>query len=300
MASPETSITLPLKLANAFKRKLVPREAGQTTTTAAVLIEHDTPAVRVTATGRYRPSLTLNEYLEQQLGSKYHPRTEWAGHRNGFLPVHDDVRAWEPIGTVQFITVHHASGVPNEHPARMIRNIFIGHTDANGRLDASDVGYHFFVDGDGEVWAGRDARRMGTHVGSKPHGLNNEGNLGICGLGSYAHDYPPGKMVDGIVNLSLLICKYYGRPLTIRGHKDWQGIHGYRPLGGTDCPGRLERAVLRARSRENDLWPKVSQKAEKSKSTKRVAQRDDGGKARAVRKPANPPTKATPTARGKS
>jgi hypothetical protein len=49
-------------------------------------------------------------------------------------------------------------------------------------------------------------------------------------------------MVDRIVTLATLIARYYGHPLTVRGHRDWSGING-EPDGCTTCPGRLECAV---------------------------------------------------------
>src|SRR5690606_17650531 len=139
-------------------------------------------------------------------------------------------------GEVRYVTVHHAAGVPNEHPAHMIRNIFRGHTEPNGRLDAADVGYHFFVDRNGHVWEGRDASKRGTHVGSTPDGLNNQGNIGVCGLGTFAYESPPESMTRGIVELTELLARYYGRRLTVRGHEDWIGIHRFNPRGGVDCP----------------------------------------------------------------
>ncbi len=194
--------------------------------------------------------MSLADYLEKELGpKKFHRRVEWAGHLEKYQPIIKPPRVWEPIGRVQYLTIHHASGIPPEHSAKMIRNIFMGHTAMKGRLGGSvDVGYHLFVDGDGEVWEGRNASHMGSHVGSKPPGLNNEGNLGICGLGTYARENPPKAMSEAVVNLCTLICRYYGRPLEVRGHRDWFGIHGFKPVGNTDCPGRLERAVQSART----------------------------------------------------
>lgn len=190
---------------------------------------------------------TLGAYLAAELGGKFHRRHEWAGRSDAYDPKTEGRRKWEPIGRVEFVTIHHADGVPEEHPARMIRNIFVGHTDPWGRLGGADVGYHFFVDRDGNVWEGRDARKLGTHVGARPKGRNNEGNLGICGLGSFTGSSPPKAMREMCTRLPVLIARYYGRPLTVRGHRDWIGIHQFNPSGGTDCPGKLSGAVLQAR-----------------------------------------------------
>ncbi len=194
-----------------------------------------------------RPRMSPAAFLKERLGAHYHARTEWAGHAAKYRPKLASRRVWRPIGKVQYVTIHHADGVPDEHPAAMIRNIFRGHTARRDRLDAPDVGYHFFVDRDGDVWEGRDARMLGTHVGSTPEGLNNEDNLGVCGLGTFLHENPPRAMVAGAARLCDLLAEYYGRPLTVRGHKDWLDIHRFHPYGGVDCPGRLEAAVRQAR-----------------------------------------------------
>lgn len=191
--------------------------------------------------------MSLAQYLESELGNKkFHRRAEWAGRSDQFVPVTRGRRIWKPIGNVNYLTVHHAGGVPREHPAKMIRVIYAGHTGNGGRLEAADVGYHFFVDSDGHVWEGRNASKMGTHVGSTPDGLNNPGNLGICGLGSYSHTNPPKAMSEGIIRLCELISEYYGRPIKVRGHGDWFGVNGFKPRGGVDCPGKLSAAVSRA------------------------------------------------------
>jgi hypothetical protein len=61
-------------------------------------------------------------------------------------------------------------------------------------------------------------------------------------------------MSERIVTLSELIARYYGRPLIVRGHCDWGGIHG-APVGNTTCPGKLERTVLLAQEKMRELVP---------------------------------------------
>lgn len=211
-----------------------------------------------------RMEMSVRAFLKEKLGGRFHERQAWAGRGEVYEPEVLRRRRWEEIGPVRVVTVHHAEGVPNEHPARMIRLIFKGHTNPAGRLDAADVGYHFFVDRDGEVWEGRDAGRMGTHVGSRPNGLNNAGNLGICGLGSFDHEAPPKAMVESIVDLTQLLSEYYGRPLGVRGHKDWVGVNRFFPRGGINCPGKLEGAVRLARQRIESEYQMAKGELERS------------------------------------
>ncbi|MCH8332726.1 N-acetylmuramoyl-L-alanine amidase [Candidatus Sumerlaeota bacterium] len=200
-------------------------------------------------------TMTLADYLARELGPRrFNRRVQWAGRSGRYEPIVKGRRVWKSVGRVRYLTIHHAEGVPDDHPATMIRLIFNGHTAAGGRLNAADVGYHFFVDRQGRIWEGRDASKLGTHVGSTPPGMNNDGNLGICGLGSFGEETPPAAMVEAIGDLSALIARYYQRSLAVRGHKDWVGIHQFHPVGGVDCPGRLDLAVRIARRKiENAL-----------------------------------------------
>ena len=191
--------------------------------------------------------MAARDWLREKLGRRFHARQDWAGPGNEYTPAVLRRRTWEPLGTPRVITIHHAGEVPSGRPAEMIRRIYNGHTTPNGRLDAADVGYHFFVDRDGHIWEGRDLTRMGTHVGSTQNGLNNRGNIGICGLGTFDRERPPKAMVDAVVELTRLLSEYYGRPLGTRGHSEWEGINNFTPRGGTACPGRLDMAVQQAK-----------------------------------------------------
>lgn len=200
-------------------------------------------------------SMTPAQFLEKRLGRKFHPRSSWAGSDPRYRPIVNGRRVWEPIGRVRYLTIHHAEGIPRGASASMIRTIFNGHTSITGHLQgAADVGYHFFVDANGDVWEGRDADKRGTHVGSTPSGLNNEGNLGICGLGTYHATNPPAAMTAAMTRLCALLSEYYGRPVAVRGHKDWMGIARFNPRGGCDCPGRLMAVVTAARREIAAAW----------------------------------------------
>lgn len=218
------------------------------------------PAVTPTPTPTPQPLqppsavMSLRDYMKQQLGESFHPREEWAGPNGDYAPQPWGDRVWAPIGDVQYVTVHHAEMNPWTDTAAMIRAIFRDHTRPGGRLDAADVGYHFFVDYRGQVWEGRDASRVGTHVGSRPPGLNNPRNLGICGLGAFVYEEPSQTVVDQVVNVAMLIGKYYGRPMIVRGHRDWSGVNG-EPDGCTTCPGRLETAVYYTNEKMQAMFP---------------------------------------------
>ncbi len=231
--------------------KTTAKSKPKTSTKSNAKATTGTQTVAIPSVASTTPKGSLAEYLSAQLGSKkFHRRVEWAGRSGEFTPKTGAPRVWKSVGRVGYLTIHHAAGIEPEHAAAMIRNIYAGHVSPNGPLDgAADVGYHFLVDRNGDVWEARDASKIGSHVGSEPNGLNNYGNIGICGLGEFMNSRPTKAMSESIANLCALLARYYQRPLTVRGHKDWKGINRFALRKQIDCPGQLQATVFEARQR---------------------------------------------------
>ena len=94
------------------------------------------------------------------------------------------------------------------------------HVEDNGW---KDIGYHFVVDVDGEVMAGRLLGQTGAHVMGK-----NLRTIGICligGHGSAAGDAFDanfsGDQRDTVELLCLTLGAILNRPLLLRGHNDY-------------------------------------------------------------------------------
>lgn len=89
-----------------------------------------------------------------------------------------------------------------------------------------DIPYHFLIDLEGKIYAGRDLRYPGdTNTAYDP-----TGHALICVLGNYEIQYPSERQREAIVNLFAWMCwRFQISPETIKGHKD--------VAEGTVCPG---------------------------------------------------------------
>jgi hypothetical protein len=90
-----------------------------------------------------------------------------------------------------------------------------------------DIPYHFLIDLDGKIYAGRDLRYPGdTNTAYDP-----TGHALICVLGNYEIQYPNERQRQAVIDLFAWLCwRYQLSPETIKGHKD--------VADGTVCPGK--------------------------------------------------------------
>ena len=123
------------------------------------------------------------------------------------------------------VTVHHTVTPTNDSVSvtQRVQQIQNFHMNTQGWCD---IGYHFLVGQDGQVYAGRHEGLRGTHVGG-----NNTGNLGVSFIGTYTSVAPSGGMFDAGGRILAAISGYYGIGL------DRGNIRGHREYGGTACPG---------------------------------------------------------------
>jgi hypothetical protein len=129
------------------------------------------------------------------------------------------------LGTATRMTVHHTETPTNDSmsPAARLRQIQAYHMDVKGWCD---IGYHYLMSRDGQLWEGRRDTLLGAHAGG-----NNTGNIGISVMGS--HDATPitETQINSIAKL-------------IKGISDQRGIainrtkiKGHREYNPTTCPG---------------------------------------------------------------
>jgi uncharacterized protein (TIGR03382 family) len=137
------------------------------------------------------------------------------------------------------VTVHHtATPLPDSvSPEARLRQIQNYHIDTRGWCD---IGYHFLVDWNGEMWQGRNETVRGAHVAN-----NNTNNVGISFMGTYSSTPASGTQLDACAGLLDWLHDNYGVPLN-RSY-----ILGHRQYGGTSCPGdrlygQLDDLVARA------------------------------------------------------
>lgn len=127
----------------------------------------------------------------------------------------------------------HYTDTPSANPDRQIRSIQRYHMDTRGWCD---IGYHFLVGIDGQIYEGRPVELLGAHVSG-----NNTGNIGVSfigcfhstGCGSMGPTTPPDVMLQAGGRLLGTLSRLYSIGLdrsSVKGHRDHAGA-------STDCPG---------------------------------------------------------------
>lgn len=106
--------------------------------------------------------------------------------------------------------------------------------DDNGNLIKekwADIGYHYLISMDGQIFQGRDVKFQGSHA----YGLNDI-SLGVALLGNYSHkEITPSQMKSLVYLLSWLSQKNSIKTTNIIGHRDVIKLNPNGTL--TECPG---------------------------------------------------------------
>ncbi len=96
----------------------------------------------------------------------------------------------------------------------------------------ADIGYHFLIDGLGQLYEGRPPHVRGAHTGGF-----NTGYVGICLLGNFEIAPPLQAQVDTLTLVAAHLKETYAIN-RLGGHRDFQP-------GFTACPGRNLHPLLR-------------------------------------------------------
>lgn len=140
-------------------------------------------------------------------------RTEWKAK-----PFNGLVRG---LGNHTHVVVHHAAGYQADNlreGKKQLRAMQTLHQETN---EWSDIGYHFVVDGAGNVYQGRPFMvekplgqapelAMGAHVKNQ-----NSGKIGVCLLGCFhpsepnCSDLPRKEALASAISLIAFLCKSY-------------------------------------------------------------------------------------------
>jgi len=196
--------------------------------------------------------------MEPQEKPPMHSRSDWKA-------VEVDPEKLSPLGTPQYITVHHTGslGHPKNPPTDELEDTLLIqkiHFDK----DWSDIGYHYvvsqpqYIDGT-DICVGREKQpdgslSLGAHVGG-----HNTGNIGITVVGDYSdgadpddwgRDFTAGQQAVLEDLIAWLCWKYNIEPTedNIKGHRDW---------AATECPGdKIYRKLPEIRANvEARLYP---------------------------------------------
>ena len=160
--------------------------------------------------------------------------TAWFKPRSAWATARVITSLAKPMERPYRITVHHSGSRDdlNEPADRRLPKIERVHQAQQWAC----IGYHFILDGSGQVWEGRPLVWQGAHA----HGdENNRGNIGVCVLGDYEVARVPPALSAALHQLLDRLCSEYSI--------DKSQVHGHRDLwSSTDCPGRFLSRDLRA------------------------------------------------------
>lgn len=142
---------------------------------------------------------------------------QWGG-----TPAADSSRVHE----IKLITLHHGGEEfkPDKDFATYLVNL---QNWSRHEKKWIDIPYHYLIDFDGKIYAGRDIRYAGdTNTAYDP-----AGHALVCLPGNYEVQQPNEKQLRAIIDMFAWLCwKYKLPPEVIKGHKD--------AAEGTVCPGK--------------------------------------------------------------
>lgn len=121
-----------------------------------------------------------------------------------------------PKGDVQYLVLHHMA-----HPSWDVQQVHNYHRNGN---NWAGIGYHLWVDFEGNIYKGRELSWQGTHVA----GFNAR-SIGIGCQGNFQTQQMPDAQVKGVIEAIKIVHDYLGRKPSLVGHGD---------IASTACPGR--------------------------------------------------------------
>ncbi len=159
-----------------------------------------------------------NLNLPQSLPFKLVRRNEW----NANPPTQSYIKH-----TPKRITIHHTgANYPTkwEDALTEIKVIQEYHQQGRGWID---IGYHFLIDPQGNIFEGRPILAVGAHVANY-----NPDNIGISVMGNY---HPPvnNKITEKTISSIITLARYLKEQYEIQK----TSFCAHRDLANTDCPG---------------------------------------------------------------
>jgi hypothetical protein len=134
----------------------------------------------------------------------------------------------QPLEDVYTTLVVHHTAHSGETMETMI-DVQALHMDRNGW---ADIGYHFGIDQDGNIYEGRDIQVRGASVSGY-----NTGLIGVALMGNFEIELPSEAQMIALTSLGLWLAQKY-RLSHLAGHQDFNA--------STACPGVNLRVSLEA------------------------------------------------------
>jgi hypothetical protein len=179
-----------------------------------------TDADRPATTTKAAPALRDSGYDETVPGIDLIPRSEW-----GAKPATEAYTPHTPV----MITVHHTAAtqpMTREDGIKEMQFLQDLHQNTDGWID---IGYHFLIDGAGDIFEGRPMNVVGAHTEGK-----NTGNIGISMMG-YFHPPQNNQPTDAqLASLRKII-----QAVAAMNNIKMTELYAHRELNATDCPGDI-------------------------------------------------------------
>lgn len=122
---------------------------------------------------------------------------------------------------IRILVIHHTAGLRTD-TVHDIRRYHL-------RMGYSDIGYHYLITPEGEVFHGRPVKRVGAHA--KGH---NADSIGVALIGNYEEERPTQQALEALEGLIDHLRQRYGVDQVV----------GHGELVRTRCPGRYVLAWI--------------------------------------------------------
>jgi len=196
--------------------------------------EEPTPVANIGSTPTYQappPRVVQKQQAPMPTGVPQvfvNPRSAWT---NGQPKMHLS----KPMNGVRLITVHHdaLNSAGQRGKAFAVDRLTRVRREHLSR-DASwvDIGYHFIIDPDGQVWEGRQLSIEGAHVAR-----TNDHNMGIMLMGNFDEHSPTSAQINTLD--AFLVQQMTAHRVSVKN------LYTHQELKSTACPGRSLQAYMR-------------------------------------------------------
>jgi len=157
---------------------------------------------------------------------------------------------------IKYLIVHHTATSRDRTTFESVKRY---HTKTRGW---GDIGYHWFITGDGMLWKGRDEKWVGAQCNRPKGNSMNFRSLGICLTGNFETEIPNKIQISTLEGiLDDLRAKYNIPRENVLGHKEVEGT-------STLCPGKNFLPYIKTYRRRTE-------KPEPEKENQKVAALDE-------------------------
>ena len=158
--------------------------------------------------------------LKSRVSCQQNKKFDFEQLLTGFMPIqHPHLKFTEPLKTrseTNYIILHHTE-VRGRHGVKEVHQWHLNKGWAG-------IGYHYYIDKDGQIFEGRPRNAWGAHVKS-----HNNDSIGVCFEGNFDKEKMSEIQLEASVLLISVLSLAYGNA-AIRGHRNFNS--------SKSCPGK--------------------------------------------------------------